>query len=280
MILLSIIPNFIIGGAPRSGTTRLYLYLSQHPEIFLPKNKEPHYFTKYYFKKEDWYLSLFKKASRNIKSIGEASTQYIYKPSAPKRIYDFNKEMKIIFIIRNPIDRAYSNYKREVQMFGEKKKFKEIFQDSDRFINPGMYYTNIIRYLNYFNSEQIKILVFEEFIKNEKKHLDEIVDFLNISSFSFPKIKRNNSSVYPLSKNLIAFTNRFFYSRHENSQIIRLLRGGIREFMRYINFKFSYREFPSLSEEMKYHLKDTFYDDVNKLSNLIYDIDIKKIWGF
>ena len=159
-------PNFLIPGSGRAGSTFLHSCLKQHPEIFFSTIKEPSFFSKYFELGEKWYLNHFK-STRNYPIVGEASTQYFYREKATKRIYDFNPDFKLVFTIRNPVVRAYSNYKREVQMWGESRSFEEIIKNDTRYTWPAMYYTHLSRYLKYFPKSQLYIIVFENLIKNE-----------------------------------------------------------------------------------------------------------------
>jgi len=113
------LPNFIIIGAAKCGTSSLYNYLVEHPSIFRCIVKEPNYFSMYYDKGNDWYkscfpLSLTKYSIENIKKkkfiTGEASTEYYWYPHAAKRARKIIPKAKIIVLLRNPIDRAYSHY--------------------------------------------------------------------------------------------------------------------------------------------------------------------------
>src|SRR5438093_1590857 len=108
------LPTFFIVGAPRCGTTALYTYLRQHPDLFLPENKEPHFFGSDLYhpgfvRNLDEYLSLFLEAG-NKKRAGEASVWYLYSRNAAAEIMAFCPSARIIAMLRNPVDMMYSNY--------------------------------------------------------------------------------------------------------------------------------------------------------------------------
>ncbi len=116
-------PTFLIIGAQKCGTTALYHYLCQHPEILPPSEKEIDYFwlDHLYGKGTDWYLSHFPRPYffyKNKSITFEASPHYLFHPEAAKRIYDFNPAMKITILLRNPIDRAFAQF----QMYQRKRK--------------------------------------------------------------------------------------------------------------------------------------------------------------
>ena len=121
--------------------------------------------------------------------MGEASTQYFYTEKATKRIYDYNPDFKLVFIIRNPVIRAFSNYKREIQVWGESQSFEEILKKNNRYTWPAMYHTHLSRFLRYFPKSHLHIIIFEKFIKDVSKYLKEIYKFLEIN----PIFKFNQS---------------------------------------------------------------------------------------
>lgn len=208
-------PDFLIIGAARSGTTTLYSYLQQHPFIYLPKNKrpEPHFFLKNeeYNKGFEYYIQkYFSDTSINQKK-GEASTSYLFQEYVPSRIYQHIPNCKFIVMLRNPIERAISNYIVTYQNDIETLSFEDaIIQEKTRTNNPknifekevqpfaylarGLYYHQILNYLKYFKKEQFHFIIFDDFIDNPNKELKKIVEFLNISQFEFSKIERQNES--------------------------------------------------------------------------------------
>lgn len=191
------LPNFICIGAPKCGTTTLYDILKTHPEIYLSSFKEPHFFNvpeNYqkgiaYYEKE--YFSLVK----NEKSIGEFTPSYLFDPEVPKRIFnDLAKDVKFIIILRNPLDRAYSHYRHTKRDGFEELAFEEALKSEEARLNTnnyyfklkysycsqGMYAQHIQEYLKYFDRKQFKVILFEEFVANQQKVVDEVLDFLGV----------------------------------------------------------------------------------------------------
>lgn len=101
-------PNFLGVGASKSATSWVHTCMEEHPEIFVPSEKEIHFFNYNYEKGFDWYESFFHEGIGK-KAIGEISG-YLITPGVPQRIYDYNPDMRLLFFLRNPIDRAYSHY--------------------------------------------------------------------------------------------------------------------------------------------------------------------------
>ncbi len=209
-------PNFFIVGAARSGTTAVWWYLKQNPQVFMPSdalNKEPAFFSDMSQKmtSED-YLALFQDASTKNKLIGEASTAYLTDHRAAQRIKDFNPNAKIIIILRNPAERAYSLYNWMVQegyeyatsfekalYIEEKRVNKRIpnFWEPQYYWNymyyrSGLYYGQVKNYLDYFGVNNL-ILKFEDFINQPEDNFKKVCDFLGICPIE-PKLKAHNIS--------------------------------------------------------------------------------------
>ena len=213
-------PNFIIIGAMKAATTSLYTYLKQHPEVFMPSIKEPMFFNN--LDQEDKlilkgrkgkkistfkeYFSLFKNI-KNEKAIGEASPEYIYNSKCARLIKDHLPNVKIIAIIRQPIDRAYSNYlhaKRadrepisnfEFAFNSEEKRIKENWSPLYHYKSKGLYYTQLKRYYDLFPKEQIKVILFEDIKKNPEKITKEVFEYLDVD----PKFIPDTSKIANIS---------------------------------------------------------------------------------
>jgi sulfotransferase family protein len=225
-------PNFIIVGAAKSGTTSLYGYLKQHQEIFLPDIKECRYFstikekdknpftgTKHdvkIIKHSDEYYSLFKAAKAYTVS-GDVSPDYLYyyKTSAERIKRELGEQTKIIIILRNPVDRAYSNYLHLIRhnltnvSFDKVINLEKDWVNKDVWygflvINAGYYHDSVNYYLRSFKNT--KILIFEEFIEHEDAYLKELCDFLNIDKqFHFKKPYFTNKTGTPKNRLLHKF---------------------------------------------------------------------------
>ncbi|HUE84637.1 MAG TPA: sulfotransferase [Vicinamibacterales bacterium] len=107
------LPTFLIGGAQKSGTTTLHHYLSAHPDIFIPRRPQELHFFDFdpnYVRGVHWYASHFTSATPAHRAIGQTSPLYLYAPDAPERIAALLPDVKLIFIRRNPVDRAFSHY--------------------------------------------------------------------------------------------------------------------------------------------------------------------------
>jgi hypothetical protein len=204
-------PNFLIIGAARSGTTTLYSILQQHRDIYLPKNKrpEPHFFLK---EKEfrqgfRYYLTKYFSDTQGCGAIGECSTSYLYQPYVPQRIADFLPDIRLIAILRDPVERAYSNYVISMQNGFETLSFRDAVEaESERltnitdpylqeiapfsYIDRGKYFHQLKRYAEHFSADQIHTILFEDFIENPESTVKRVCRFLGVDDDFAPPILR------------------------------------------------------------------------------------------
>lgn len=272
-------PTFILAGAPRSGTTTLYDLLKRHPQIYMSPIKEIQYFSAYYNNSQEWYISQFTPPNY-VSQVGEASTNYLYYEKAAKRIYEFKSDMRLIFIFRDPVERAYSHYKREVQTHGVKDQFYNLINESDHFIKPGRYYTHINRFREYFPDDQLLILLFEEFVDSPQVVLDRIQDFLGLTEKfeDINSLKRTNPSRHPLFPSLQRVIYRFFGQRDGEPVTLRYMKGGARLLFTWLNCR-TKSVFPSISRKEKEFLRQTYRPEVKGLNTLL-EKNLGDFWSF
>jgi hypothetical protein len=192
-------PNFFIVGAQKAGTTSVYHYLRQHPQVFMPAFKEPHYFSKDRVRidpdlvvtNEDDYLRLFQDGS-GFKCIGEASPSYLGHSAVPQRIQQKVPAAKIIILLRDPIDRAYSQYLMD-QLDGYRSpSFYDALQEQLShsngmcygtglsYIPLGKYYEAVKRYFEVFGRSQVLTLLFDDLVSQPIETVAKIATFLEI----------------------------------------------------------------------------------------------------
>jgi len=197
-------PNFFIVGAAKAGTTTLYDYLKDHPEVYMPTNelhKEPSHFSNLisWYKNREKYLALFKDAKPHHRWIGEASTAYLTDPAAARNIFNYDPNAKIIIILRNPAERAYSMYCWMVQegyefapsfekalAIEEKRAQKRIpnFWEPQYYYNylyfrAGLYSEQVKRYLDLFPGH-VLVMTFEELLAGVKTDYEPVRKFLGV----------------------------------------------------------------------------------------------------
>ncbi|MGB5465095.1 MAG: sulfotransferase [Sedimenticolaceae bacterium] len=201
-------PNFFILGAGKSGSTSIYHYMKGHPQIFLPRVKEPSFFCEDFqvVKNPVHYFQLFDQVSSQT-AIGEASHVYLSNPSTPRVLKTLFPDARFIIILRNPANRAYSLYhhmrRTGFEPIGSFEKALEAEEDratSARFkgrcpqylynylyFRSGLYGQQIERYFSLFPKKQFLLLKFEQFIQRPEEHFTEILRFLDVDEDFHPK---------------------------------------------------------------------------------------------
>jgi len=286
-------PNFIIIGAMKSATTSLYAYLKQHPDIFMTDIKEPMFFNNLNKKntfiiKEgrkkrtkintfEEYYTLFRNAN-NQKAIGEASPEYIYTKECPELIKKHLPNTKIIAILRQPIERAYSNFlhakrsgKENIKDFitaidEEEYRIKKDWSPLYHYINKGYYFKQLERYYKLFEKENIKIILFDELKKNPVKTTQNVFRFLNVDDSFTPNTKKK-ANVSGVPKGLMGYfiTKIRYYNLMPNIELSKYLNQHIINFI----YNMTYNKPDKINPSIKKELTSLYYKkDIEKLESL------------
>jgi hypothetical protein len=210
------LPDFIIAGAQKAGTSSLHNVLGEHPEVISSITKEVHYFDQYYHLGEQWYRSCFPlaTASNARKLCGEATPMYMFSPHAPQRIAKLLPQVKIIVLLRNPINRAYSHYHQIKQLHREPLSFEDALTaepsrtaaERARMITDagfpawnyrwysyaerGIYVDQILELRKHFPRENILIMQSEKYFSDTRGALNRIVEFLGLDSWQWPEFPK------------------------------------------------------------------------------------------
>jgi hypothetical protein len=182
------LPNFLIIGAAKAGTTLLYDQLRRHPEIFMPEVKEPCYFAyegkgsdfRYPAKTIEAYEALFARAT-DEKAIGEASPQYLYRPNAAGRIRATLPDVRLVVSLRDPVERSFSVYQHNMRNSGRNEgvPYGRAFE-TDPVLKRG-FSDDLRRYLDLFGREAIKIILFDDLVRDNAGTLSDLLGFLGVS---------------------------------------------------------------------------------------------------
>ena len=285
------LPNFMCIGAAKSGTTTLYDILKQHHEIFIPAFKEPHFFDipENYNNGLEWYE---KNYFRNInkKIIADFTPSYFFEKEAPKRIFkDIGSEIKLVVLLRNPVDRAYSHYLHSVRDDHENLSFEEsLKQENERleryeqngdylsylrnsYFHQGLYGDMLARYLEYFTLDNFLFIHFEnEFIIDRKKIIDKVLIFIGLETgINLNLDLRSN----PASKEKSKFLKKLMKKKGWWRTVLKFmvpsvqLRQIIRNKVQRVNLKEFQKE--KLSEKLKTDLYNEYFkEDIIKFEKL------------
>jgi len=208
------LPNFLIIGAAKSGTTSLYYYLRQHPDIFMSPVKEPNYYTDEdnlapnSIRSRTAYEKLFAGA-KGQRAIGEASVRYLNAITGIDRIHADLDGVRLIVSLRQPADRAYSSYLQHSASGRETQRVEEALQPGSYPFETSRYYPRLRRYYGRFPRQQIKVILFEDLATNPQNVVREIFRFLDVDpGFIADTSIRHNPGVAPRSR----FLNHLFVS--------------------------------------------------------------------
>lgn len=210
------LPTFVIIGAGKSGTTAIHEYCDQHPEVFMTRVKETNFFELEdqkisYTVKEDPerlhhypqsinnledYKNLYLEAEGTEKALGETSPMYLYGKRAPTNIKKNVPEIKIVAILRQPIDRLYSRYlhlsrdgHQPTEHFEDALDQSTIWWKRNDLVTEGFYYTHLKRYYDLFNEKQIKIFLYEDLRQDSERIMRELFDFIGVDSTFRPSLE-------------------------------------------------------------------------------------------
>jgi len=205
-------PSFLVIGAQKAGTTSLYAYLTAHPAVLGSSIKEVQYFSKFYDQGEDWYLAYFPLELRGgaarlragtRPAVGEASATYLFHPRAPERVHNFDPRMRLIAVLRDPVDRAYSHYQMEHRWGREQLSFEDALDREEAlapelermvaepgyesqeaidcsYVARGRYAEQLERWLERFPREQLLILTSDELLADPGRSMETVARFLGV----------------------------------------------------------------------------------------------------
>jgi hypothetical protein len=207
------LPDFLILGAQKAGTTALYAYLRWHPEITGPSFKEVSFFDRHYAKGERWYRAHMPVRRRSL--VGEASPSYLFHPLAPERVARLLPDARLIALLRNPVDRAFSHYQHEVALGREPLSFEAaVDREEERmqgeldrmlrdpsyfslawwnytYVARGRYAEQLERWFASFPREQLLVLFTEELSADTARTYRRVLGFLGVGARdleSYPRI--------------------------------------------------------------------------------------------
>ena len=286
-----VLPNFLIIGAAKAGTTSLYAYLKQHPDIYMSEVKEPRFFAPEVFTN---YNEVARNGARRVPftfeeyqelfagvtdetAIGEASTEYLYFPGVPARIKQSIPDIKLIAVLRNPVERAFSAYCYQLRDNCEPLSFEEaLIAEADRikqgyrpgwhYQQPGFYSQQVKRYLDTFDRSQIKIYLQDDLVKDSVKVSQDIYKFLGVDDSFVPDITRKNISGVPKNK----FLHSIFTQDNPLKSLVKPLlplkmRQNIYQKVRKNNLTSK----PTLAGETRQQLTELYRKDIEQLQEIL-----------
>ena len=277
------LPTFVVIGVAKGGTTSIYRYLEQHPQVFVYPEKGTNFFG--YEDARDWrwaeegdppllrhfrvrtfaeYEEAFAGARDEI-AIGEISPQYFRCPTAARRMHEAMPGVKVIASIRNPAERAFSGFLMRTRRGEHVRGAREELTEDASHVREGFYYTRMKRYFDVFPREQIEVYLFDDFRRDSAAVMREVFEFVGVDrDVELDTSAKHNPANIPKSRLL----NRAFY--HPN--VIRTTKSllpdrayGLAKRVRQLNL----RPPPTLSPELRTELLEIYRDDILRLQELL-----------
>lgn len=269
--------NTFIVGAPKAGTTSLHYYLQQHPEVCMSAIKEPNFFTAanvsdlYYdvdpILNEDDYHLIFSDLKKKV--VGEASVSYLYYPLIADKIFEYNPKAKIIILLRNPVQRAFSHYLMDKRLGLCNVSLLEIIDNPQKhpqfyhqFVELGLYFSQVKRYIDVFGKEHVKLLMYDDLKLKVTSLLSSVFQFLSLDYVQVDTTVRNKFKAP--SNSIISALYRFKFLRSSVNFLVpsRLLRS-----LKNLLFKESSK--PKIDKEVLRKLALLYNKDIDQLSKLL-----------
>jgi hypothetical protein len=277
------LPNFMVIGVAKAGTTSLFRYLDQHPQIFMCSEKGTNFFGYEDARAWKWtdegappslqhfqartfqdYEAAFAGVTNEI-AIGEVSPQYFRCPTAAQRIHSCLPHVRLIASIRNPAERAFSGFlMRTRRGVAVKDMYEELTPEASH-VREGLYYKRLKRYFDVFPKEQIKILIFEEFRKDPTTAVVDVYNFLGVDTSYIPDTStKHNSAAVPKLRLL----NRLFY----HPMLIRAAKWALPEGLQVLGMQLRDKNLqspPKLPADLRAKLLDFYRSDILELEALL-----------
>ncbi|MGF1522699.1 MAG: tetratricopeptide repeat protein [Leptolyngbyaceae cyanobacterium] len=240
-------PDFICPGFAKSGTTSLYEYIIQHPQVLPVAQKEPMFFNNHYDRGLEWYLSQIPPIPSTLNCVtGEVSTRYIEDPNAHRRLYQHFPQTKLILLLRNPSDRAISDYYMGITRGYEIRTIEAAFDDElsvfqqegiegllkinqrakkgetslPSYILGSLYASHIQRWMLCFPKEQFLVLTSDEFYQTPEITLSKVFQFLDLPNHQLSEYGKYNSGSYDQSQAIHQRLTEFFYTQNQALEAI------------------------------------------------------------
>ncbi len=176
------LPTFLVIGAPKCGTTSLSKYLGAHPDVFVTSPKEPMFFTKQWDRGVEWYQSLFADAGSAV-ARGEGSVGYgtsTLHPEAPERIQSIVPDVKLVYVVREPVQRLQSHWAFTTARGREHRALEAAIREGSRYVKPSLYGSNMAVYLEHFPREQLLIICSDDLRTKRAATVGRVLEFIGV----------------------------------------------------------------------------------------------------
>lgn len=274
-------PNFLYIGTSKAGSTWLFAVLAEHPDVFVDRGKGVYFFTTKYDRGVDWYREHFQGVTGE-RAIGELSHNYLYHPEAPGRIAAMNPEMKLLVCLREPAERAFSDYLHKVKNGRIDMSFEEAIEQEPSIVERGKYHKYLKPYIERFGRDAVHVGVFDELRTDPDLFAKRVFEFLEVEDREVPAHLRKkimpagdprSFTIAQAAKKVSSFMRRIG---------LRAVVGTVKRSpqIRHLLYR-PYRngEKPQMRPETEQSLRQTFAPEIRQLDELL-GTDFQGLWGY
>ena len=274
------VPSFLYIGTSKAGSTWLFNALSLHPDIFLASSKGLYYFDAHFDKGEDWYLRHFIGADGAV-AAGEISHGYLSSPESPSRIAALNPAMRLLACLREPADRAFSDYLDLVKNKQFDGSFEAALERFPRLIERGRYATHLRRYLDVFPATQLLVGLFDDLRADPQGYANAVYEFLGVSPMSLPPAALRARMPAGVARSPAAASAAKRASRALARLGLRRLRSQVKRsrWVRGVLYRPFDADRPTAPPAVDAALRSRFREEVAALDDLL-GLPVRQRWGY
>ena len=273
-------PNFLYIGTSKAGSTWLFNVLANHPEVFLASSKGLYYFDKHYANGRDWYLDHFDRAGSHS-AVGEISHSYLSSPEAAPRIAEVNAEMRLLVTLREPVDRAFSDYLDLLKNGQYDGSFENALERFPRLLDRGRYATHLSVYYDHFPRQNISVGIFDDLRADPQGYADEVCAFLGIARQDLPAADLKSRMPAGKPRNQALASAARSASRMVKRAGLARLRSRVKRsaLIRHALYQPYTDDRPTIDPETAHDLRGFFAHEVQRLDSLL-DAPVTDRWGY
>lgn len=275
-------PNFLFIGPDKAGSTWLYEALKQHRQVYLSPVKELFFFDRFYDEGWDWYSRYFRGAGKHHRVVGEICHDYLFSPIACERIARDLPEARLMVCLREPSQRAFSEYLYLIKLGLLGCDFETALQQECQLIDNGRYATHLSRYLEHFHRDQIFVAVFDDLTVDPQRYFDKLCDFLELERFHLSNELRE--TVLPAAKPRLRHVTKFargigWHMRRLGlpGAVGRIKDSALLSRLLYSSYKAG--EKPAMSPEAQRYLRGVFSPEIERLDAML-GTELRARWGY
>lgn len=274
------VPDFLYVGTSKAGSTWLFNALAVHRDVHLASSKGLYYFDQHFDRGLNWYLGQFEGAPADAPA-GEISHSYLSSPEVPERIAELNPRMKLLVCLREPVDRAFSDYLDLIKNQRYDGPFESALEKFPGLLGRGRYATHLNRYLEHFPREQMLVQLFDELKADPQGYADEVYDFLGVRWWELPPTELKSRMPAGTPRSTVLARSAKAASRAAKRVGLTGVRSRVKRSVRVRQAL--YRPYaddrPKIDPSTAARLRSEFAAEVQQLNGLL-DLPVAERWGY